>query len=67
VQVFFQGGRRRDYLILYRTAGYCRKGGWWVRSLAKVATPGELDLRKRQDAERLAATLGVIDPASLAE
>jgi DNA invertase Pin-like site-specific DNA recombinase len=57
VQVFFDGGARRDYLILHQTAGYRRKGGWWVRSLAGVTAEGGLDLRDRRQALSLAKDL----------
>jgi DNA invertase Pin-like site-specific DNA recombinase len=55
VQVHFAGGRRRDYLILHRTAGFCRAGGAWAGSAADVAELGPADLRERArvaDAER---------------
>jgi DNA invertase Pin-like site-specific DNA recombinase len=55
VQVFFESGARRDYLIHCQAAGHCRKGGWSVRSLADVVKLGPLDLRRREDASRLAA------------
>jgi hypothetical protein len=32
VQINFVGGARRDYFIHYRTAGFCREGGWEATS-----------------------------------
>jgi DNA invertase Pin-like site-specific DNA recombinase len=61
VQIWFTGGARRDYLILRQPAkanGSARKEAqWWVRSLATVAKPGDLDLRKRDHARRLEKAL----------
>jgi DNA invertase Pin-like site-specific DNA recombinase len=62
VQLWFTGDKRcRDYLILHRPAKSNGKnrveGGWWVRSLASVAKPGKLDLRKPGDAARLEKAL----------
>jgi hypothetical protein len=34
---------------------------WWVRSLSVVAKPGELDLRRQQDALALEGTLAELD------
>lgn len=62
VQIWFNGCRRhRDYLIWHTPA----RGGsvpaapskWSVRSLATTTRPGALDLRKREDVERLEAAL----------
>jgi DNA invertase Pin-like site-specific DNA recombinase len=66
VQVWFAGGERhRDYLILHRpprSNGKARKeGGWWCRSLAEVAKPGDLDLRKPDHARKLEAALANMD------
>ncbi len=44
-----------------------KEGRWWAKSLASAADPGDLDLRKREDAVRLAAALSSIDPASLTD
>ncbi len=57
VQLFFTGGARRDYLIVHQTAGFRRAGGWWASSLADVAKPGDLDLRKPAHARKLEAEL----------
>jgi DNA invertase Pin-like site-specific DNA recombinase len=65
VQVYFQGGKRRDYLIMHRPAhhsfGGRKEAQWSCRSLATVSTPGELDLRTRDHANRLEKTLATID------
>jgi DNA invertase Pin-like site-specific DNA recombinase len=53
LQLFFHGGARRDYLVLYKPAGHNRTRGWWARSLAEVVKPGELDLRKPAHAQQL--------------
>jgi DNA invertase Pin-like site-specific DNA recombinase len=46
LQLFFTGGRRRDYLILHQTAGNHRQGGWRAFSFAEPAGCG-LDLRTK--------------------
>ncbi len=63
VQVSFAGGARRDFLIHYWGAGYCRKGGvsshsmkWKNDSKGKKRTP-DLDLRKPEHAKRQGAAL----------
>jgi hypothetical protein len=65
VQVWFESGIHRDYLIHCQGAGFGRKGGWWARSLATVADPQDLDLRRREDAEALAEVLAEMDLADL--
>jgi hypothetical protein len=66
VQIWFAGGQRhRDYLILHRPpkanqAGR-QEGESWAKSFANVAAPGDLDLRKRADAGKLAAVLEAVD------
>jgi hypothetical protein len=64
VQVWFTGGACRDYLIVHRpaTGGSVgvRPAQWWVRSLA-VVSPGDLDLRRREDARLLEAALAAVD------
>jgi hypothetical protein len=58
VQVFFESGARRDYLIHSQDAGYCRKGGWTARSLPPEVTANlQLDLRRKNHAERLEKVL----------
>jgi DNA invertase Pin-like site-specific DNA recombinase len=71
VQIWFAGAKRhRDYLIYYRPTRFNGKvsyaGGWRSRSLAGVVRPGELDLRKREHAEDLAARLAGLDMQTLA-
>jgi DNA invertase Pin-like site-specific DNA recombinase len=67
VQIWFAGEkRRRDYLIAHRQPrgnrwGRTREGGWKTWSLAEVAEPGALDLRKAPDAEKLEAVLQALD------
>jgi hypothetical protein len=56
VQINFAGGGSRHYLIHYHAAGYCREGGWDVRSFAD-AGPGPLDLRKPKDVAKVARLL----------
>jgi DNA invertase Pin-like site-specific DNA recombinase len=71
VQIWFAGGeRRRDYLIFHRPAranqhGHA-EGRWWARSFADVASPGDYDLRRREDARQLEQHLTALDPAGLA-
>jgi DNA invertase Pin-like site-specific DNA recombinase len=68
VQVWFDGAEKhRDYLILYRAATNHRKGGWWCRSLSHLAGPGDLDLRRREDAAELEELLAAIDLAGIAD
>jgi DNA invertase Pin-like site-specific DNA recombinase len=57
VQIWFDGGRHRDYLILYKSAGRCRPGGWWARSFARAAISDDFDLRNREDAAQLETVL----------
>jgi DNA invertase Pin-like site-specific DNA recombinase len=61
VQLGFTGGARRDYLIGYIPAAYCRKGGWWCRSFAAAGVADSLDLRKPAHAARLEKALLAID------
>src|SRR5262249_28725555 len=68
VQVFFAGARKgesRSYLGLHRPASGRGPGGWWVRSLADVARPGELDLRKPGHARELEELLSRTDLAGI--
>jgi DNA invertase Pin-like site-specific DNA recombinase len=67
VQVFFQSGAVRHYLVFVQAAGYCRKGGWWSRSLAEVAgLAGEgLDLRQRDHVRQLDKALAKVDLAAV--
>ena len=62
VQVFFVGGGVRGYMIHHKTAGFRRSGGWTVDSLdpefaAPAGKKGSLDLRRREDAAKLAEDL----------
>jgi hypothetical protein len=65
VQIWFTGGEHRDYVILHRpplaTPHFRRPGRWWAKSFVADAAAGELDLRRRDDAERLAAELATLD------
>jgi hypothetical protein len=70
LQIWFAGGKQhRDYLILHRPPkanGKSRtEGGCWCCSLADVHDPAELDLRRPEDAEALAAELLELDLAKL--
>jgi hypothetical protein len=67
VQVYFTGGERRDYLIHYKAAGYCREGSWHARSLAGDLSARKLDLRNQKDADSLLQTLLEIDLSLLAK
>jgi DNA invertase Pin-like site-specific DNA recombinase len=72
VQIWFAEEKRcRDYLIFHRpprsNTVLRGKGEWWARSLATVAKPGELDLRRRKDALVLERALRQIDLAALPE
>jgi hypothetical protein len=61
VQIFFTGGGRRDYLILYQSAAYCREGFWCAKSLADDLSMRKLDLRNQKDVGALSKTLQYID------
>jgi DNA invertase Pin-like site-specific DNA recombinase len=65
VQVFFESGARRDYLIFCQGAGRGRAGGWWARSLADVADGG--DLRDRKQAKELEKILTATDLETMSE
>jgi DNA invertase Pin-like site-specific DNA recombinase len=70
VQVWFADGKRQwSYLVLHRppmdNGKARREGGWWCRSLAEVAGPGDLDLRDQRHAAELAAALEAVDLAAL--
>jgi hypothetical protein len=67
VQVFFKGGGRRDYLIHYQAAAYCRSGGWSACSLAGPTNSKNLDLRHKQDTGELAKILTKVDCGLLVE
>ena len=60
-QIRFPSNKVRDYLIVYKPAGNGRQGGWWARSLAAAAGPGDMDLRDCSHAARLATALEQID------
>jgi hypothetical protein len=61
-QVHFAGGEhRRSYLIFHRAATRARKARSWTRSFADAATPGELDLRRRDHARKLEKALLALD------
>jgi DNA invertase Pin-like site-specific DNA recombinase len=63
VQIWFQGGAHRDYLILYQGAAgnvANRERQWWVRSFADVGAAGGFDLRQKGDAAALEKALAQI-------
>jgi DNA invertase Pin-like site-specific DNA recombinase len=61
VQFYFEGGARRDYLVVYQPAANRRPGGWWACSMADVPKSGDLDLRERIDVRKLEAVLTNMD------
>ncbi len=67
VQVFFTGDGRRDYLIHYAAAGHCRPGDSSAGSLPDDIAPGDLDLRREADTNKLMKTLKAIDVGLLTE
>jgi hypothetical protein len=67
VQIFFHGVERRDYLIHYQAAGYCRAGFWRAQSLKHTLSAGKLDLRDREHVSALSQTLQSVDLSLLAE
>jgi DNA invertase Pin-like site-specific DNA recombinase len=71
VQIYFSDGKgTREYVILHQAPRANRTvrhdGRWWARSLAEVAEPGALDLRKPEHARKLESTLAALDLAALA-
>jgi hypothetical protein len=66
VQIFFSGGGRRDYLVYYQAAAYCRAGFWKARSF-KHDLSGNLDLRDRKHAGALQQLLESVDLTLLSE
>jgi DNA invertase Pin-like site-specific DNA recombinase len=67
VQVFFPGGRTRDYLVVNQAAGFRRKGGSWARAYPEAARLGAFDLRRQRDATRLEKVLAAIPLSAVAE
>jgi hypothetical protein len=70
VQIWFQGAERhRDYLILHKPPMANPKtltlGSWYCGSLADIADPRELDLRRPEDAQALEAEFLELDLAKL--
>jgi DNA invertase Pin-like site-specific DNA recombinase len=70
LQVWFaRGGRRRDYVIMYKpgkSSGPARtEGQWWAQSLSALVQADALDLRRREDAAELAAEIQGIDLTAL--
>lgn len=69
VQLWFEGGAHRDYLIHYRPGHAVkaggRKAGWSVRSLKLPGKRGELDLRRPADVAALEKVLAEQDLAEL--
>jgi DNA invertase Pin-like site-specific DNA recombinase len=65
LQLFFDGGASRSYLIGHQSRANGRPGRWWCRSFADESAG--LDLRQPQAAARLAAKLAQFDPAALAD
>jgi DNA invertase Pin-like site-specific DNA recombinase len=54
-QAYFAGGdARRDWLVVYRSAGHRRSGGWWRESFREVEG---LDLRKPAHVRQLERVL----------
>jgi DNA invertase Pin-like site-specific DNA recombinase len=64
-QVFFHGGKHRDYLLVYRAAARHAPGGAWVWSFADVLDPADLDLRRRPDVHQLEQALQALDVSAL--
>jgi DNA invertase Pin-like site-specific DNA recombinase len=76
LQIFFRGDtagevRRRDYLIYFKAglanAVMRRKADSWCVSLASVAQPDDLDLRKPEHARQLEVLLSALDLEALQE
>jgi DNA invertase Pin-like site-specific DNA recombinase len=78
LQVWFRGGARRDYLILFRQGHGSHRSNqglvpawparWWALSLADVTDAGALDLRRRDHARRLERVLAEMElPTEMAD
>jgi DNA invertase Pin-like site-specific DNA recombinase len=70
LQVWFHdNGKHRDYLIVHRrpkgNGAVHDEGEWRARSLADVAAPGALDLRRPADARSLAHWLSALNVDAL--
>jgi hypothetical protein len=65
VQLFFQGGAHRDYLLAYQPARFRHSGKRWSRSLADILDDDTMDLRRREDALALEESLRELDLAKL--
>src|SRR5262249_13070634 len=65
VQILFQGGARRDYLVVYHAAGNHRPGGWKALSFADVVGADDLDLRRKADVRDLERFLAGLDLSKL--
>jgi DNA invertase Pin-like site-specific DNA recombinase len=67
VQIHFAGGSHRDYLVLHQTPRNDSPKGKTprteVRSFADEMKAGELDLRRKADAAKLAKLLATVNPA----
>jgi hypothetical protein len=68
VQVWFAGGKHRDYLIIHRAAhanaAARQEPRTWARSFIETAE-GALDLRKRKDAAKLLGELQRMDLSAM--
>jgi hypothetical protein len=60
-EIFFRGGKRRDYIIFYKAAGYCRAGFWCAKSFSHDHSSVKFDLRDKKDVDSLLQTLLEID------
>jgi hypothetical protein len=67
VQISYDGDGKRDYLIWYQAAAYCRPGGWLACSLFSDLMPGDLDLRRPEYVKALTKELSTRDLAELVE
>jgi DNA invertase Pin-like site-specific DNA recombinase len=61
IQLRFTGGRTRNYLISFRAADRHQPGSWTVRSFAGVPGLGDLDLRRREQAQALEPVLEAME------
>jgi DNA invertase Pin-like site-specific DNA recombinase len=57
-QVYFEGGARRDYLLVYQTTANRWPGGWWRESLREA---GAIDLRQPRHVRALERFLLGVD------
>jgi DNA invertase Pin-like site-specific DNA recombinase len=60
VQLYFEGGASRSYLVAHQSRANGREGGWWAKSFADVGANDTLDLRKPAHVSKLEKFLATV-------